>query len=200
MASIAGSRTTLCSFLWTLFAWKGLFQHEGLVSAFQVAPTFVSSPRSMHSIRVRNAEECGTADRRTLCRATSVETTEGATESSTSSPLKEAVLRTMESVRDEANEYGEMFGLSTADAAFYALFAAIIKEAPLGPKGEPFVLRHDEVVKALHQDSDWTGFFTIKDVEKAVNDDFLDAALGTTDNRKGWKVRYDTPWETVDCV
>jgi hypothetical protein len=190
MASIAGSRTTLCSFLWTLFAWKGLFQHEGLVSAFQVAPTFVSSPRSMHSIRVRNAEECGTADRRTLCRATSVETTEGATESSTSSPLKEAVLRTMESVRDEANEYGEMFGLSTADAAFYALFAAIIKEAPLGPKGEPFVLRHDEVVKALHQDSDWKGFFTIKDVEKAVNDDFLDAALGTTDNRKGWKVRY----------
>jgi hypothetical protein len=122
-----------------------------------------------------------------------VETTEGATESpSSSSLLKEAVLNTMESVRDEANDYVEMFGLTTADAAFYALFAAIIKEAPLGPKGEPFVLRHDQVVKALHQDSAWPGFFTIKDLEKAVNDDFLDAALGTTDNRKGWKVRSNT--------
>jgi hypothetical protein len=173
-----------------MLLWKGIFQHVGLVSAFQVAPTFVSSPRSMHSIRV---QELGTAARRTLCRATTVETTEGVTESSSSSSsMNEAVLRTMESVRDEANEYAEMFGLTTADAAFYALFAAIIKEAPLGPKGEPFVLRHDQVVKALHQDSAWPGFFTMKDLEKAVNDDFLDAARGTTDNRKGWKVRIET--------
>ncbi len=97
-------------------------------------------------------------------------------------------MKTMGSMRDEANEYADMFGLTAADAAFYALFGAIIKEAPLGPQGEPFVLRHDQVVKALQQESTWPGFFTIKDLEKAVNDDFLDAALGTTDNRKGWKV------------
>jgi hypothetical protein len=175
--------------------WKGLFDHVGLASAFQVASTFISPTLSMHSIRVHNVQEWGTAAQRTLCRATRVEISEGATESSSSSSsssLNEAVLRTMESVRDEANEYAEMFGLTTADAAFYALFAAIIKEAPLGPKGEPFVLRHDQVVKSLHQESAWPGFFTMKDLEKAVNDDFLDAARGTTDNRKGWKVRLET--------
>jgi hypothetical protein len=110
----------------------------------------------------------------------------------------------MESLRDEANEYAETFGLTPADAAFYALFAAIIKEAPLGSSSskssnnssiksgaQPFVLRHDQVVRALRQESTWPGFFTVKDLEKAVNDDFLDAALGTTENRKGgWKVRY----------
>ncbi len=62
----------------------------------------------------------------------------------------------MESVRYEANEYAEMFGLTTADATFYPLFAVIIMEAPLRPKGEPFVLRHDHVVKALHHDFDWS--------------------------------------------
>ena len=126
----------------------------------------------------------------TLCRATRVEATEGSAtdSSSSSSPLKESVLKTIESLRDEANEYADMFGLTTADAAFYALFKSIIKEAPLGPKSEPFVLRNDQVVKALQHESTWPGFFTIKDLEKAVNDDFLDAALGTTDNRKGWKV------------
>jgi hypothetical protein len=74
----------------------------------------------------------------------------------------------MESLRDEANEYADMFGLTTADAAFYALFKSIIKEAPLGPKSEPFVLRHEQVVTALQQESTWPGFFTIKDLEKAV--------------------------------
>jgi hypothetical protein len=39
----------------------------------------------------------------------------------------------MESVRAEANEYAEIFGLTTtADATFYPLCAVIIMEAPLG--------------------------------------------------------------------
>jgi hypothetical protein len=189
MASTAGSRTMLGSIILTSLVLQ--------VSAFQIAApasSFVASPPRSN---VQKWGSTGTATQAwrkdTLCRATRVEITEGATESSSSSssssPLKEAVLKTMGSMRDEANEYADMFGLTTADAAFYALFGAIIKEAPLGPKGEPFVLRHDQVVKALQQESTWPGFFTIKDLEKAVNDDFLDAALGTTDNRKGWKVR-----------
>jgi hypothetical protein len=36
----------------------------------------------------------------------------------------------------------------------------------------------------------WDNFFTMRDLEKAVTDDFLDAARGSTDNRKGWKVGY----------
>jgi hypothetical protein len=174
--------------LLTLFVWRGLFEHEGLASAFTTSPTFLSSPRLHPSVRVLTTppppQEC-TAARLTFCRAT-VEATEDVT--APSSSLNEAVLSAMESVRDEANQFAEMFGLTTADAAFYALFSAIVKApAPLGLKGKPFVLRHDQVVEALHQDSAWPGFFTMTDLEKAVNDDFLDAALGSTDNRKGWK-------------
>ncbi len=32
------------------------------------------------------------------------------------------------------------------------------------------------------------GFFTFDDLVKALEDDFLDADRGSTDNRKGWKV------------
>ena len=39
----------------------------------------------------------------------------------------------MESLKDQANEYAEMFGLTPADAAFFALFAAIKQaQVPLG--------------------------------------------------------------------
>ena len=32
------------------------------------------------------------------------------------------------------------------------------------------------------------GFFTFDDLAQAVEDDFLDANRGSTDNRQGWKV------------
>jgi hypothetical protein len=171
--------------------WKGLVQHAPVaVSAFTASPGFVSSPSGLDSIRVRNQTppKCNTA-RAVACRAT-VEATDDLTASSSSLNLNEIVLKTMESVRDEANEYAEMFGLTSADAAFYALFAGIVEApVPFGLKGAPFVLRHDQVVKALHQESRWPEFFTMKDLEKAVNDDFLDASCGSTDNRKGWKAQ-----------
>jgi len=107
--------------------------------------------------------------------------------------MDEVVLRAMESLKNEANEHAEMFGLTPADAAVYALFAAI-KQAPvpLGLKGLPFVLRHNEIQKALGQETQWPGFFSMVDLEKALDDDFLDAARGSTDNRKGWQVRKDS--------
>ena len=110
-------------------------------------------------------------------------------ETETTSSVGDLVLKTMESLRDEANEYVESFDLTPTEAAMYAFFAAI-REAkiPLGLKGRPFVLRHDQIVKALGQDSGWPGFFTTQDLEKAVEDDFLDAARGSTDNRKGWTI------------
>jgi hypothetical protein len=192
--------TSLCV---TLLVWKGIVQHAPVVSAFIASPGFVSSPSGLDSIRVctQSPPKCKAA-RAVVCRATIVEATEDLAASSatvaeaatedlaSSSYLSEIVLNSMESHRDEANEYAETFGLTSADAAFYALFAGIVKaQAPFGLKGSPFVLRHDQVVKALHQESRWPGFFTMKDLERAVNDDFLDAFRGSTDNRKGWKSR-----------
>lgn len=67
---------------------------------------------------------------------------------------------------------------------FYALFHAIKSSGiALGLKGSPMVFRKEELPVNFEQ------FFTMKDLAKAVEDDFLDAAKGSTDNRKGWKVR-----------
>jgi hypothetical protein len=79
-----------------------------------------------------------------------------------------------------------MFGLGKMEMCFYALFEGIRRNVPLGLRSKPFVLRDIEVKEALGQS--FGGFFTYNDLENAVNDDFLDAGRGTTDNRKGWKV------------
>lgn len=112
--------------------------------------------------------------------------------SSETAGLAEQVLETVASVAEASNEYADMFGLSKADAAVYALFLAIRKTSvPLGLRGAPFVLRNNEIEAALQQPTEWPGYFTMENLEKAVNDDFLDAARGSTDNRKGWKVSFD---------
>lgn len=117
--------------------------------------------------------------------------------SSSSSSSKDVVLRNLSSLSEEATQYSDMFELDDAGTAFYALFRAIRQgPIPLGLKGEPFCLRSDEVQQALaeggkqklEKDTAWKAFFTMKDLEKAVTDDFLDAARGSTDNRKGWQV------------
>ena len=105
---------------------------------------------------------------------------------------KDRFLATMETVVDDANEYADTFGLTHTEAAIYASFAALRKaETRLGLKGEPFVLRRDEIMAALKSDASkppFDDFFTMTDLAKAVEDDFLDAARGSTDNRKGWQV------------
>ena len=109
-----------------------------------------------------------------------------------SSNQKENLLATMATVVDEANQYATDFGFTHTEAAIYAIFASIRKaKIPLGLKGEPFVLRRDEIMQALNSKADmppFDDFFTMADFAKAVEDDFLDAARGSTDNRKGWQV------------
>jgi hypothetical protein len=100
------------------------------------------------------------------------------------------VLQTLETLQSTANEYADSFDLGPAEAAFYALFLSLRQsKVPLGLHGQPFVLRNAQVEQSLRQPTQWPGFFTMKDLEKAVSDDFLDAARGSTDNRKGWRVR-----------
>jgi hypothetical protein len=112
-----------------------------------------------------------------------------------SSPLNEydvaPIIHSLESLRLEANEYAEQFGLGLPEAAMFGLFASIRKSSyeHLGLRGKSFVLRGRAIEEALQQPTQWASFFTMNDLEKALEDDFLDAARGSTDNRKGWKVR-----------
>ena len=114
---------------------------------------------------------------------------------------KELILEKISAVSSEAKEYAEMFGLTHTDAAVYAVFRAIRNaKIPMGLKGEPFVLRRDEIMQALQvTDPPFDHFFTMKDFAKAVDDDFLDAVRGSTDNRKAWKVRNIEPYNSL-CI
>lgn len=108
--------------------------------------------------------------------------------------------------QQEADEYADHWGLSRVEAAVYALLAAVRRTpVPLGlnAAAQPFCLRRAAVERALllknkkEEDSAgggggglWAGFFTMEDLERALQDDFLDAARGSTDNRKGWQVCF----------
>ena len=102
--------------------------------------------------------------------------------------LQERVLQTIENGKAEALEYADMFDLGTSDAALYAYFAAIRQVVPLNLQGKPFLLRRDQLEAAWQGDLQWQRCFTDQDLQKATEDDFLDAARGSTDNRQGWKV------------
>jgi hypothetical protein len=110
------------------------------------------------------------------------------------SALKEVVLEQWSGAAAGAKEYAEMFGLAQAEAGFYGLFDAMRKAGiAYCLKGYPFVLRKDEISQAIGEDDNcFEGFFTMKDLAQALDDDFLDAARGSMDNRKGWKVRDGT--------
>jgi hypothetical protein len=125
------------------------------------------------------------------------------------SPWKHKVLHKMSLLRQEAMDYAaarydDFQQSGYYEATVYALFSALrLEHVPLGLKGQPILWRREEIEKAMQMqpdttdtntdadtDSSWSNFFTMGDLEKAVTDDFLDAARGSTDNRKGWKVAY----------
>jgi hypothetical protein len=127
--------------------------------------------------------------RKNTCFAATAVPTSAASESSTHGNL---ILDQISSGQEAAREYAEMFGFGETEASLYNLFDAMRKSGlALGLKGLPYVLRKDEIVKAIGGNGEKTlfdGFFTISDLEKALEDDFLDASRGSTDNRKGWKI------------
>ena len=57
-----------------------------------------------------------------------------------------------------------------------------------GMKGHPFVIRRSELEHVLPQSSHFVHMYTMNDLQQALEDDFLDAARGSTDPRTGWKV------------
>ena len=115
--------------------------------------------------------------------------------------LDSTILERIESATPSAVQWGESFDQSSSEVAFYALFAGLKScDAALGLKGRPFYLKQADVVAAMNTDSGSTsddndnvsspfaGFFTFEDLKTAVEDDFLDANRGSTNNAQGWKV------------
>jgi len=90
------------------------------------------------------------------------------------------------STSKEASSWSEMFGLGEDEKNLYALFEGVRKTIPIGLRGKPFVLKKDQIEGAVGKS--FSGYFNYDDLSKAVEDDFLDAGRGSTDNRKGWKV------------
>jgi hypothetical protein len=140
----------------------------------------------------------------TLLHASTVAPNENAVEAPECGFVKRAVVDAWNA--KSANEYAEMFELQKSEAGFYGLVEAIrTSQIAMGLRGVPFVLRKSEIEAIImgggsasasassSSDADeeevlFQGFFTMKDLEKALEDDFLDAVRGSTDNRKGWKV------------
>lgn len=101
-----------------------------------------------------------------------------------------AILHQMQSLKSHAIQYADQFGLDpSTEGAFFALCSAIRVEDCVRHQ-KPFVLRHEEVQNLAWggESVNWPGFFGMNHLEKALEDDFLDAARGSTDNRKGWKI------------
>lgn len=111
-------------------------------------------------------------------------------ETTTDSGLDDNILSRISEAAEESKQWAEAFDLtSESGAAFYALFSGIRSSAALGLKGKPFHLKSKDVLKAIDSsEGAFDGFFTFDDLAKALEDDFLDADRGSTDNRQGWKV------------
>lgn len=130
---------------------------------------------------------------------------------SESSRVMSQILRT--TMHEDDNEmavslgkqHAEQFGLDDDNetemtcAGLFTLVHAMKKKGmlSLGLSGHPLVLRKGELLSALTLVSVsaedhamlFENFFTLHDLERALEEDFLDAARGSTDNRKGWQVR-----------
>jgi hypothetical protein len=115
-------------------------------------------------------------------------------ETAASPSLGGNILSKIKDSKEESKGWAEAFDLSSeSGAAFHALFSGI-RSSTLGPKGIPYYLKSKDVVEAIGEDgfasenNGFDGFFSFDDLAKALEEDFLDADRGTTDNRKGWRV------------
>ncbi|KAL3898969.1 MAG: hypothetical protein SGARI_006559, partial [Bacillariaceae sp.] len=119
------------------------------------------------------------------------------TVTATSEALAQQVLETMqqESV-SLGRQHAEQFGLdeendnSMTSAGLFALLDSMKKTLALGLQGYPLVIRKEQLEQAVRNNDSllFQNFFTMKHLEQALEDDFLDAARGSTDNRKAWHI------------
>jgi hypothetical protein len=112
------------------------------------------------------------------------------TDTDTNNELDNTILSRIQDASTESKQWAEDFDLvEDSGAAFHALFSGIKSSAALGLKGSPFYLKGEDVRKVMGGDDDpFHGYFTFDDLANALEEDFLDANRGSTDNRQGWKV------------
>ena len=115
------------------------------------------------------------------------------------------ILSAIKNARAESKSWAEDFGLTEeSGAAFYALFSGLRSAGSMGIKGKPFFIKKSDILSALEltdEKEGFAGFFTFDDMAKAVEDDFLDAIRGSTDNRKGWHVRrHLIIWASLEFI
>eukprot|EP00978_Attheya_sp_CCMP212_P026355 scaffold86495_cov59-Attheya_sp.AAC.7 len=121
-------------------------------------------------------------------RASVASTTEG--DASSTPSLDDSnnlsILKAIREVGSTALEWAGEDEESQKLANFYALFRGI-RENGLST---PFYITRDQVSSALHSNNimqSFAGFYTMDNLAQSLQEDFLDASRGSTDNRKGWK-------------
>lgn len=97
----------------------------------------------------------------------------------------------------EGHEWAKEFGFAgddneVAEGAFYALFRAIreLDAGTFGLSGTPFYVPSEVLATAESRDKGaLTGYYHFNpELSAALEEDFLDAQVGSTDNRRGWTV------------
>ena len=124
---------------------------------------------------------------------------------STSMSLVEQFINHYAQCLEEGNKWANEFGFAeegedAPEGAFYAIFRAIRhvdaetsgsddSEKLLGLSGTPFYVPGYILAKAEQKfQNAFCNFFHFANLAKALEEDFLDAQRGSTDNRKGWQV------------
>ena len=116
---------------------------------------------------------------------------------SPSAHVVEQFLSQYEKSLQEGQEWATEFGFSNQEGAFYAIFRAIRKmdssknSKLLGLSGTPFFIPRALLAKAeggASSENNFSSYFHFPHLATALEEDFLDAQVGSTDNRKGWQV------------
>ena len=126
------------------------------------------------------------------------ETASSTSPSSGASSIVDDFIENYKGAINEGHEWSKEFGFAgdgdeeVAEGAFYALFKAIreLDAGTFGLSGTPFYVPSDAFAKAESRDKGaLTGYFHFTpELSAALEEDFLDAQVGSTDNRKGWTV------------
>mmetsp|Transcript_5107 Transcript_5107/g.11610 ORF Transcript_5107/g.11610 Transcript_5107/m.11610 type:complete len:248 (+) Transcript_5107:172-915(+) len=188
-----------------IFLANAFMSHSSLVSSI----TSSSRHFTTHASIIKN-EACNTK----LYSTINAETISSNGASSPSMQLVEQFLSQYEASLEEGQQWANEFGFAekeeqSAEGSFYSIFRAIrgmdskigvgLEDCDklLGLKGTPFYIPVALLAKAESasiSDSSNSGtnmfsnFFHFPHLATALEEDFLDAQRGSTDNRKGWQV------------
>jgi hypothetical protein len=170
----------------------------------QIAHAFSSLPSSRLSCSTSSRHlphnVCKIANKSELHSTINVVSDSGNGTSRPVAHVVEQILSQYENSLQEGQAWATEFGMSEQEAAFFAIFRAIrymdssknIKL--LGLNGTPFFIPRSLLAKAEGGASSddgtnrFSSYFHFDHLASALEEDFLDAQVGSTDNRRGWQV------------